>query len=105
MASPERRADPGKSKIKPKDRCGPASVRATAEGEGATPEEAVDMAGQAAVRMAGKLCKGQCDGNGVPCEFTPTEAVVARPPTKIPQSNPVRYLAEVTTSGKCECQA
>lgn len=93
-----------KADIKPRDRCGPASVKTTAEGEGNTPQEAVSAAASAARGFADALCHGKCDPTSTACAYTEGESVVASPPTKIPGTNPVRYRAEVTSSGKCECQ-
>jgi hypothetical protein len=109
MASKRQRrsGSPG-VRLKPNERCGPPSVKVTAEGEGSSPEEAVSKAAENARTFAGKLCHGKCDKSGessVPCEYTETESVLAKPPAKIPDSNPVKYKAEVTSSGKCECQA
>lgn len=96
----EARAD-----LKPQDRCGPPSVKAAAEGEGNDAEAAVKAAAKAARGFAGALCDGKCrDGTSANCGYTEAESVLASPPSRIPDSNPVRYKAEVTSSGKCECQ-
>ena len=91
-------------RLKPNRRCGPPSVRAIGEGEGNDAKEAVGKAAENARTYAGALCHGKCDETGMNCEYTETDVSLTKPPAAVPNSNPVKYRAEVTSIGKCECQ-
>ena len=100
MANSESRA---RARTVPNERCGPASVKAPAEGIGRSTEEALKRAMDEARALAATMCHGGCDSGPIACAYTEREIELVRPTVEM-DGNPRRFKAEVISRGTCECQ-